>query len=231
MRHRAVLERVPRGGDRRADPGASRCGRSGGEPPPARRPRTAETRGDRDRMTTTAAFLARLRRLDVQVRFDEGRLRCSAREGVVTPAIQQELSRRKDEIRVLLSNAVDSNALPSVPIACVPRDRQLPPSFGQQRLWFIERMAPDVAVFNLTSALCLDGPLDVAALQWSLAGIVRRHEILRTTFALVDGEMTQVGGEPYVPCTAVDAPIGSSPDERGAWMRRVLHEERARKFD
>ena len=64
---------------------------------------------------------------------------------------------------------------------------RLPLSFAQQRLWFIDQLEPESSVYNIPMALRLRGALDVAALQQSLQEIVRRHEALRTTFALHDG--------------------------------------------
>ncbi len=55
-------------------------------------------------------------------------------------------------------------------------------SFAQQRLWFLHQMTPDSAAYNLPSAFRLTGPLDRAALEQSFQEIVRRHDVLRTTF-------------------------------------------------
>src|SRR5438067_10003978 len=66
-----------------------------------------------------------------------------------------------------------------------------PLSAAQQRLWGAERQSPGTSLFNLTATVHLDGPLDVPALERSLDEIVRRHEILRTTFAELDGRPWQ----------------------------------------
>src|SRR5437588_10194189 len=58
----------------------------------------------------------------------------------------------------------------------------VPLSFAQQRLWFIDQLVPGNPVYNGSSAMRLAGPLNIAAFQESLNEIVRRHEILRTTF-------------------------------------------------
>jgi hypothetical protein len=67
-----------------------------------------------------------------------------------------------------------------------------PLSFAQERLWFIDRLEPGSAVYNVPVAWRLKGALDVAALERSLGEIVRRHEALRTVFAEVDGSPVQV---------------------------------------
>ena len=61
-----------------------------------------------------------------------------------------------------------------------------PLSFAQQRLWFLHQMDPSNAAYNMPLAFRLSGQLEVEALQWSLDEIVRRHEILRTTFDVLD---------------------------------------------
>ncbi|ASS75362.1 hypothetical protein CIG75_10410 [Tumebacillus algifaecis] len=65
-------------------------------------------------------------------------------------------------------------------------------SFAQQRLWFLDRLQPGTAVYNIPVAIEMQGCVDVTALNESLTEIVRRHESLRTVFAEVDGEPLQV---------------------------------------
>ena len=55
-------------------------------------------------------------------------------------------------------------------------------SYSQERLWFLHQLVPDSAVYNVPAAVRLAGPLDVGALERSLAEVVARHEVLRTTF-------------------------------------------------
>ncbi len=66
-------------------------------------------------------------------------------------------------------------------------DRELPLSFAQERLWFVDRMDPGRSWYNVPAALRLVGSLDVPAMARSLAEIVRRHEALRTSFREGDG--------------------------------------------
>ncbi|MGA3562548.1 amino acid adenylation domain-containing protein [Melissospora conviva] len=72
------------------------------------------------------------------------------------------------------------------------RPRRYPPSYGQQRLWFLDRFQPGNPVYNIPVAYRVDGPLDVAALREALRLVVARHDTLRTTFAEVAGEPVQV---------------------------------------
>ena len=77
------------------------------------------------------------------------------------------------------------------PIRTASRSGDVPLSFAQQRLWFIDQLEPESSAYNVHGAWRINGPLDVMALQRSVNEIVRRHEVLRTTFVTVDGEAVQ----------------------------------------
>src|SRR6185436_7188878 len=67
-----------------------------------------------------------------------------------------------------------------------------PLSYAQQRLWFIHQLDPTSVAYNIPLAVRLTGRLDVAALRSTLTEVVRRHEALRTTFTVHDGEPQQI---------------------------------------
>src|ERR1051326_5582434 len=67
-----------------------------------------------------------------------------------------------------------------------------PLSFAQQRLWFLHQLEPDSIAYNMPTALRLTGRLNTAALEWGINEIIRRHEILRTTFRLIDNQPVQI---------------------------------------
>ena len=75
----------------------------------------------------------------------------------------------------------------SVPPSAFKGSHRRELSFAQQRLWFLNQLMPDNPFYNVPLAIRLDGPLDAAALEESLAAIIRRHEALRTIFRLIDG--------------------------------------------
>jgi amino acid adenylation domain-containing protein len=66
-----------------------------------------------------------------------------------------------------------------------------PTSFAQQRLWFLDRLAPGNPFYNVSTALRLKGAIDFTALKQTFNEIVHRHETLRTTFLVVDGQHLQ----------------------------------------
>src|SRR5882724_5815220 len=67
-----------------------------------------------------------------------------------------------------------------------------PVTFAQQRLWFLDQLQPGSASYNIPWSIQISGKLNVVALERSLNEIVHRHEVLRTTFSVRDGEPMQV---------------------------------------
>ncbi|MBE9120013.1 amino acid adenylation domain-containing protein [Tychonema sp. LEGE 07199] len=67
-----------------------------------------------------------------------------------------------------------------------------PASFAQQRLWFLNQLAPGNPFYNVSTALRLTGSLNFIALEQTFNEIVQRHETLRTTFTLLEGELVQI---------------------------------------
>ncbi|NEU79910.1 non-ribosomal peptide synthetase [Nostoc sp. UIC 10630] len=74
----------------------------------------------------------------------------------------------------------------------ISRTGYLPASFAQERVYFIQEVAPESAAYQAQVTLRFTGKLDVAALEQCLSEIVRRHEIFRTTFPAIDGRLFQV---------------------------------------
>ncbi|MGQ0555595.1 MAG: amino acid adenylation domain-containing protein [Nitrospiraceae bacterium] len=66
-----------------------------------------------------------------------------------------------------------------------------PLSYAQQRLWFLDQLEPGQAFYNLPVAVRLEGEVDERVLGHVVNEVVRRHEILRTTFATIDGGPVQ----------------------------------------
>jgi amino acid adenylation domain-containing protein len=106
-----------------------------------------------------------------------------------------------------------------------------PLSFAQQRLWFLDRLEPGSSFYNIFDTLSFDEPMDVSALEQSLNEIVRRHEVLRTTFASVRGKPVQViASDLKLPLPVVDL-RRLSEEERVAETTRLSAEEYERPFE
>ncbi|MCP4657450.1 MAG: amino acid adenylation domain-containing protein, partial [bacterium] len=118
--------------------------------------------------------------------------------------------------------------LPAPPIHRVPRDGDLPLSFAQERLWFLDLYEPGSPVYNVPVAYHLTGRLSPAALAASLRALVRRHETLRTTFR--DGPRQHVAAELKIDLPRVD--LRRLPDAlRQAVAAELAREEARRPFE
>jgi glutamate-1-semialdehyde-2,1-aminomutase len=91
------------------------------------------------------------------------------------------------------SYQADDSRLGVIPLRPVSRTENLPLSFAQQRLWFLDQLEPNSSAYNMPGAVKLQGQLDLAILERSLGEVVRRHESLRTNFIVSqDGQPRQV---------------------------------------
>src|SRR2546421_12761978 len=90
----------------------------------------------------------------------------------------------------------------------VPRRLQgiaVPLSFGQQQMWLLSQLIPDIPVYNESVTVHMPGTFNVAALEQSFNEILRRHEAWRTSFPIVDGRPIQViNPPPQLTLPAVD---------------------------
>jgi amino acid adenylation domain-containing protein len=123
----------------------------------------------------------------------------------------------------------DAPALP--PLVPGPRRRIAPASAQQEQIWLAGRMSPDGLAYHVQTSLRIAGPLDAGALERSLTELVRRHEILRTTFEDVDGRLAQVV-HPAGPATLERADLRDLPRaEREAAAEALVQRELRRPFD
>jgi amino acid adenylation domain-containing protein len=117
------------------------------------------------------------------------------------------------------------------PLVPAPRDGDLPLSFAQERLWFLDRLIPDSPIYHVPMTTRLRGRLLWPVLAASLDEVASRHEALRTTFSSVDDRPVQViSPEPRLALPLID--LAALPAaRREAEARRLLGEEVAWPFD
>ncbi|HEX2187796.1 MAG TPA: amino acid adenylation domain-containing protein [Longimicrobiaceae bacterium] len=130
-----------------------------------------------------------------------------------------------------LVDAGGSGADDAPPLLPVPRDQPLPLSLSQEAIWFFQELAPGMKSYNFQASFRFRGRLDADALERSLAEIVRRHEIFRTTFHDEGGRALQtVHPAGPVLCPRFDL-RSLSPEERAAGVERHMAEEFGTPFD
>lgn len=125
---------------------------------------------------------------------------------------------------------IDTN--PSVEASGNPNEKDVfvfPASFAQQRLWLIDQIDSDGAVYNVPYVWQITGKLDRSVLEKSLNEIVRRHEMLRTTFRLIDGQLAQVvAPELFIPLSTLELDKDEADEES---IRSLLLREAHFPFD
>jgi amino acid adenylation domain-containing protein len=127
-----------------------------------------------------------------------------------------------------LQAATDARAMAIVP---VDRGAPIPPSFAQQRLWFLEQLDGTGGAYHIPMSLRLRGVLDRGALTRALDRIVARHESLRTTFPAVDGEPVQrIAPVEESAFRLVEHDLSSSTDAEDA-LGRLMADESGAPFD
>lgn len=104
-------------------------------------------------------------------------------------------------------------------------------SFAQQRLWFVDQLEENRALYNVPRALRLIGPLDVEALQRALHELVSRHEPFRTHFESIDGSLQQIISDHTALALTHSDLSFLSPDEREESAKRAIREEATTPFD
>ncbi|HEX8770848.1 MAG TPA: condensation domain-containing protein, partial [Acidimicrobiales bacterium] len=142
-------------------------------------------------------------------------------EGLTVQAMARVVNHLRGDTRVSTGAALEP----------VERRPDMPLSFGQERLWFLDQLVPENPFYNVPAAYRLSGPLDVDILRSALEEIVERHETLRTTFPVGDGQPCQrTATSPDVDLSIVDL-SGLEPAECDDQARRVAGTFVGRPFD
>ncbi len=135
-------------------------------------------------------LLAECRALDIRFWVENGKLRYDAPMGVMTAERRSLLAANRDALISRLDNAPIGD-FPAMTIAVSANREDLPLSFGQERIWFVEQLNPGIPWFHIPLILHFSGILDPLALEQSLNLMLMRHETLRTTYAEKDGRVLQ----------------------------------------
>ncbi|WP_020479986.1 non-ribosomal peptide synthetase [Mastigocladopsis repens] len=117
-------------------------------------------------------------------------------------------------------------------IGRVSKDRELPLSFAQKRLWFLDQLEPANPTYNLQRAIRLTGSLNIAAFRQSFSEILQRHEVLRTRFAINErGNVVQI----ITPAQSINLPVLDlqklSTTQQEAEIQRLIQQEGQQGFD
>ncbi|QLE40077.1 amino acid adenylation domain-containing protein [Nostoc sp. C052] len=176
---------------------------------------------------TISEFLSSLNSLGINIWIEDEQLRYRAPNGVITSAIKQELKERKTEIFSFLKKAITAKELANNPILSIERNQELPLSFSQQRMWFLNQLDSQDSSYNESFQFQIFGALNVAALEQSINEIIRRHEALRTIFTTVDGLAVQR----IVPTLAINISVVDLQGLEEAEIQQLVTKEVQQPFD
>ncbi|MFN6486982.1 MULTISPECIES: non-ribosomal peptide synthetase [unclassified Nostoc] len=137
----------------------------------------------------------------------------------------------KQAILNLLLEQEGYTALQTRLITPIAKTSSLSLSFAQQRLWFLDQLERESATYNMHSAVRLIGHLDLVALDMAVQEIVRRHEVLRTAFKIVNGEPTQA----IASCLKISMPVVDLQNlailDQSTQVQRLAFKEAQQPFD
>ncbi|MDX1695389.1 MAG: amino acid adenylation domain-containing protein, partial [Ketobacteraceae bacterium] len=157
-------------------------------------------------------FLSDLRRAGIHISLNEDKLKIKAPSGALTNDIKLELKNRKEEIISFLKESTREADTSTIPV--VDRSGELPLSFSQQGLWFIDQMHPGSVAYNMPFAVKLTGNLNLDALNKAITEIIKRHESLRSRF---------VENQDGVPHVVIDEPRDYVIPQSDAAIEGDLH--------
>jgi hypothetical protein len=150
------------------------------------------------------------------------------------PGVDKRLADLSPAQRVLLERRLLERSAAAAAKARVPRretQSPVPLSYSQELLWLLSQLDGGGVAYNAPAAFRLQGPIDRGALQQAIDGLVARHEILRTTYDLVDDRPMQI----VAPSGSADVQfvdLSALPEtEREAELERLLHAESEHEFD
>ena len=159
----------------------------------------------------TIPLLDLLRERGIHVWSDDGKLRYTAPPGTLTPELRAQMAANREALLAAANGGIPKAA----------HAAPLPLSAAQERLWFLDRLHPGSATYNVQRALRLRGPLSVERLARAVAEVVRRHEALRSVFTSAGAAILPPAG---VPLPVVEALTHSAAED-------LLRRERMRPFD
>lgn len=141
---------------------------------------------------TISALMARLRKMEVRLWTENGKLKYKSPSGRMTGAVLKEITGRKSEILEFLQHAAPHTSSFSQQIHPLPRSRSPHLSYAQERLWFLDQLEGSSSTYNIARAFQIDGHVNLSVFEQCVNELIRRHEVLRTGFRKSDEHVVQV---------------------------------------
>jgi amino acid adenylation domain-containing protein len=185
--------------------------------------------GECEPVDSAERLFLELRALDIRIFLDGERLRCSAPKGRLTKELEQRIATQKAD----LIRALHHSKPQPLPIGrrSARSVSSTPLSFAQERFWFLQSLAPESTDYNITACQRVFTTVDPIALEFAVRAVVKKHEILRTSFPELDGSPTQVVREELFPEVAIYNLDYLCPLERATAIESKIQESAKHKFD
>ena len=175
--------------------------------------------GDAAATDEIAVLLSQLGQRDIRLVLDGDRLRINAPRGALDAALKAAITDKRAAIVAHLQAAADNAQLRRL-----PRTTRIPATSAQQRLWFLDRIDPGQASYNIGGGLRFRGVLDIDCLGQAIQALMQRHEAFRT-------RVVEAGGRPWLEvlqsteaASDVIDLCGFQADQRDAEARRLGEE-------
>ncbi|MCJ8270425.1 MAG: condensation domain-containing protein, partial [Psychrosphaera sp.] len=179
-------------------------------------------------MDLIANIIQQAQDLNIRLYIKNDQLAFTVAKGGFPPELKALVGRNKDQIIEYLLN---QKTVSKPTISVVSRDDDLPLSYAQQRLWFIDHMDGSSAQYNMPAAMSVHGEFSVDAAEQAFARIVLRHESLRTTFAKKRDEVVQcINPNPQFSLARYDL-RHLSGDEQQAKVEQLINADARKPFD
>src|SRR6266404_8703680 len=149
----------------------------------------------------------------------------------MNPKEFSDIARQKEELLTLLLEEENFGTLEIDGISSTQGKRPMPLSYGQERLWFLDQLEPGGVAYNMPGAVRVKGLLAVGILERVIGEIKRRHEALRTSFEMKEGQPVQVihaAKEEQLEVVDLEA-LGD--EEREKRVKEIVDEEGQKAFD
>jgi amino acid adenylation domain-containing protein len=174
-------------------------------------------------MRSPIALVEEVRSRGIELWTDGEQLRYRAPAGVITPEFTVKLKEHKAELIQYLTSQGRDRILP------IPEQPDYEVSRVQRRIWVLAQLEAASTAYNIPLPLVLDGQFEPAALVTALTQLLIRHEVLRTTFVLINDQPRQIVHAPFtLPIRELDFSNEPNPEDR---FRVIADAEAAKPFD
>ncbi|NJP06797.1 MAG: hypothetical protein HC837_14875 [Chloroflexaceae bacterium] len=172
-------------------------------------------------------LIAQLQQRGIKLWADGAYLQYDGPKGSLTPELKEQLRTHKAAILLYLQHQQQQ----PFDIHPVPRTDTLALSFNQMRFWTFQMARPNDSFYNVHQRFQIIGALNPTALEHSFNALIERHEVLRTTFPLVNGQPVQAIADHSTITLDIRDVQTIPPDAQPAEMERIIRTEVERPFD